>query len=544
MSSPVSERCELPDDVATLKTIINGKDSVIAELEKRVQLLLEQVTILQKYRFARSSEKWTDEDRLQLRIFDEAEAGAPAAEAPAASETEQISYTRRKKKGRKPIDDSLPRTIIIHELSEDERRCGNESCPLFGTCEKMRPVIGEQTREELEFIPAQIIVKRHVYRSYGKIDCERQAVGDEEIPEVISAPREKRLVPRSIATASLLSFIVVSKFADALPYYRLERILARIGVHISRQTICGWVIAVARACGKYLEMLHRKIREGPLINMDETTLQVLHEPNRSPYTDSYMWVIVGSDGHGRRIVMFFYVQSRSAEVGESLIAGYCGVVQSDAFKVYKRLAIREGIYDVGCWAHARRKYYEAYIGAGKKGEAAKALEFIRTIYMIENELREEELPDTEFVRERRRRVAPVLRAMRKWMIALSNSVPPKSLLGQAISYTLDEYQRLVRYLKFAFVTPDNNVAENSVRPFVVGRNNWLFNNTPLGAHASAGMYSIVETARANGLDPFHFIWRLFSELPEADTEEKLERLLPWNMEGIPPYRKDKRTRVN
>lgn len=543
MSSAGLARNILPDDVATLKTIISGKDSAIAELEKRVQLLTEQVTILEKYRFARSSEKWTDEDRLQLRIFNEAELFAGEAEAIAPEETERISYTRRKPKGRKAIDDSLPRTIIVHELSEDERRCGIESCPRFGTCTKLRPEIGVQPREELEFIPAQIIVKRHLYRSYGPIDCDEPR-GEEQL-QIINTPRERRLVPRSIATASLLSFIIVSKFADALPYYRLERILERIGVHISRQTMSSWVIAVARACWKYLELLYRKIREGPLINIDETTLQVLREPNRSPYTDSYMWVLAGSDGGTRRVVMFFYAQTRSAEVAEGLLARYAGVVQSDGYGVYKCVANRnEGIYDVGCMAHVRRKFYEAHIGAGKKGEASKALKYIRDLYTIERNLRAKGLSDDEFVRQRRLEAAPVLRSFRKWLRTMSKSVPPNTLLGKATSYAIGEYQRLVRYLKFAFVTPDNNAAERAIRPFVVGRNSWLFNNTPLGAHASAGMYSIIETARANRLDPFHFTWRLFSELPHADTEEKLERLLPWNMEGIPPYRVDERTREN
>ena len=138
--------------------------------------------------------------------------------------------------------------------------------------------------------------------------------------------------------------------------------------------------------------------------------------------------------------------------------------------------------------------------------------------------------------ERRKAAAPVFREFKKWLTTMSKTVPPQSLLGKAVSYTLSEFQRLVRYLKYAYLTPDNNVAERAIRPYVVGRKNWLFNNTPLGAHASAAMFSLVETAKANNLDPFHFMYRLFEELPEADTEEALEKLLPWNMNGIPPYK--------
>ena len=187
-------------------------------------------------------------------------------------------------------------------------------------------------------------------------------------------------------------------------------------------------------------------------------------------------------------------------------------------------------------AHSRRKFFEAHVGANKKGHAKTGLKYIKSLYRIERELRAANLPVLKFMVERRKAAAAVFRQFKKWLNTMSKTVPPKSLLGKAVSYTLSEYQRLVRYLKYAYLTPDNNVAENSIRPFVLGRKNWLFNNTPLGAYASAAMFSLVETAKANKLDPYHFMYRLLTEMPEADTEEKLEKLLPWNMEGIPPYK--------
>lgn len=528
----------LPDNVEQLKAIILGKDSVILELEKRNTLLQEQVTILEKYRFARSSERWTDDDRLQLYIFNEAESTAPP-ESSEEPETEQITYTRKKPQGRKPISDDLPRTVIVHELSDEQRRCRLEGCPEFGNCGKLRPEIGEQTREEFEFIPAQIIVKRHVYKSYGEINCETVSA-DESTPAVISAPREKRIIPRGIVTASLLAYIVASKFADALPLYRLERILRRIGVEISRQTMSGWVIAAALACEIYLDMLRRRIRAGPLINMDETKVQVLHEPGRPAERQSFMWVMVGSEADGRRIVLYHYAQTRESRVAESLLDGYSGALQTDGCPSYHAVGAREEIYHVGCLAHARRKFHEAHIGANRKGEAGTALRFIKELYRIEGELRSQELPDRQFVEQRRRLSAPVLRKLHKWLEVMSKNVLPESLLGKAVSYALGEYRRIVRYLKYSYLTPDNNIAERAIKPFVIGRKAWLFNNTPRGAHASAALYSMVETARANNLDPFHFLYRVFTELPEADTDEKLERLLPWNMNGIPAYRKQTR----
>jgi transposase len=270
--------------------------------------------------------------------------------------------------------------------------------------------------------------------------------------------------------------------------------------------------------------------------MDETPLQVLHEPNRPAESKSYMWVRVGSKGDGRRIVLYNYSPHRSSEVAESLLKGYKGALQTDGYSGYNSVSAWKGIWHVGCTLHSRRKFFEAHVGAKEKGHAKTGLKYIKKLYRIEHELRDRDLSDEEFVVARRKAAAPVLREFKKWMESMATTVPPQSLLGQAVSYTLSEYRRLVRYLKYAYLTPDNNVAEQAIRPFALGRKNWLFANTPLGAHASAAMFSLVETAKANNLDPSHFLCRLFEELPEADIEEKLEKLLPWNMTGIPPYK--------
>jgi len=260
---------ELPDDVEQLKKIIahneieiSGKDTAIAELEKRNELLMEQVRLLENYRFARSSEKWTDEDEKQLRIFNEAEAGVGEPDPDTAFETERITYTRKKgKKGRRGIPPDLPRTIIPHEFSEEQRGCQKQTCAQYGNCEKLRPVIGKEAREELEFIPAQIKVNRHEYYKYGEIDC-AEFDEDENQPGVIFVGRENRIIPRSIVTASLLSYIVVSKFDDALPFYRQQKIFGRFGILITRQNMCNWVIKASSACGDYLDLLREHVRAG------------------------------------------------------------------------------------------------------------------------------------------------------------------------------------------------------------------------------------------------------------------------------------------
>ena len=514
------------------------KDSEIAQLQRSNELLREQVRLVRKWRFARSSERWTEEDRRQLRLFDEAEAVVYGAQRQKQEqeEREEIRYRRRKprRRGRRAISKHLPRREIVHELSEQERGCGNRGCPEYGRCGKLRPVIGEEVREELEFIPAQIMVNRHVYRKYGEIVCERMDVEGEQ-PGVIEAGREKRIVSGGIVTASLLSQVIVSKFADALPLYRQQRIFKRLGVELSRQTMSGWVIEAARESGRYVELLREKIREGPLINIDETPLQVLKGEKAGG--KSWMWVMVGTEGK-RRVVVYSYSAHRDREVVKGLLEGYRGVVQSDGYAVYTALSRREGIWDVGCVAHVRRKFHEAWVGAGKKGVAAEGLKRIGQLYRIERELREQGLSEEQFSEQRRKRAAVVLRGFRRWLEETGREVVPGSLLGKAVRYAQGQYRRIVRYLKYGYVGPDNNVAENAIRPFVVGRKNWLFNNTPLGAHASAVMYTLVETAKANNKDPFHFLYRLFRELPKAESREDLEKLLPWNMDGLPEFERD------
>ena len=374
-----------------------------------------------------------------------------------------------------------------------------------------------------------------MYRKYGQIKCDDFET-DESQPGVITAPREKRIIPAAIVTASLLSHIIVSKFADVLPFYRQERIFSRLGIQLSRQNMSNWTIQASRACGVYLDLFDRKIREGPLINMDETSLQVLHEPDRPADSKSYMWVRAGSQGDDHRIVLYNYSPHRSGEVAESLLENFEGALQTDAYSGYNSVGAWKGIWHVGCMLHARRKFFEAHVVAKKKGHAKTGLKYIKKLYRIEHELRDASLQDDEFVIARRKAAAPVLREFKKWLEAMAKTVPPQSLLGRAVSYTLSKYKRLVRYLKFAYLTPDNNAAEQAIRPFAVGRRNWLFNNSPLGAHASVAMFSFVETAKANNLDPFHFMYRLFQKLPEADTAAALEKLLPWNMTGIPLYR--------
>lgn len=508
----------LPNDVEELKQLILEMQQKQAVMESEMDLLKEENKFLRGLRYARKSEKWTAEDKAQMLLFNEAEQlTIPIQE----EEPESKKKSSSERKGRQPIPENIPREEVIHDLTDEEKNCPH--------CSKERPVIGREETEEFQFIPARLIVRRHVCLKYGPCNCD-PFKNNEDFPAIIKAKAPPRIMPGSIASSGLLSYIFTSKFCDALPFNRMERIFQRVGVHISRTNMANWAIKTARACEPLVELMRRLTREGPLINMDETSIQVLKEPGRKPENKSYMWVTVGSN-ENRKIVLFNYSQTRKEEIPLTLLDGFSGILQTDGYAGYHKAVAQYSLYHTGCLAHAKRKFNQAADVSKKKGKAEEALTFIRKIYRIEKELRNKQLDDCDFAVQRRKLVIPVWQKFHKWLRAMENVVPPGSKVGQAISYTLKEYQKMVRYMKNACTTPDNNIAENAIRPFVVGRKNWLFSDIPRGAYASATLYSLVETAKANGMEPQDYLFMLFEKLPLIDRNDSfaLEGLLPWNI---------------
>ncbi|RZW13674.1 MAG: IS66 family transposase, partial [Desulfobulbaceae bacterium] len=340
-------------------------------------------------------------------------------------------------------------------------------------------------------------------------------------------------VPKGIASAGLLAHILTAKFADALPFYRQEKQFARLGVDIGRATMCNWAMKAAEACEPLLELLSQEIRSGPLINIDETTVQVLREPGRSPTTKSYMWIFRGGDPDKPSLI-YQYAPTRSGTVASSFVMEYEGAVQTDGYVGYDFLDADESIVHLGCWAHARRTFMDAAKAGSskskKRGSVDVALGYIRKLYAIEKQAKVQKLDAEQVVALRQREVKPMLEKFRKWLEKKSLQVVPKSLLGKAVSYTLAQWPRLVSYLSVGYATPDNNLAENAIRPFVVGRKNWLFAGTPEGAAASAAIYSLIETAKANKLDTYKYLRYLFENLPFAESKEDYRNLLPQQLE--------------
>jgi len=507
----------LPDNTDSLKRIIVDLQE---RYDKETGLLLEQIRHLRDKLFGRKSDKVAAGTAVPLPLFDMPE---PEDEVLPAAEAEEIQVPAhtRKKCGRKALPENLPRVEVVHDLPAAEKvcRCG---------CELSR--IGEEVSEQLDIVPAKIRVIRNIRPKYACRQCEGL---ENDGPTVKIAPVPAQIIPKSMATAGLLAHVLTAKFVDALPFYRQEKQLERLGVELGRSTMCNWALKAVEACQPLLNLLREEVLAGRLVNVDETTVQVLKEPGRDPTTKSYMWIFRRGDPD-KSVLIYQYHPTRAGDVAAEFLRGYEGYVQTDGYSGYNFLDSDPHICHIGCWAHARRKFMDVIKAQGKNrkkiGSADVALKYINDLYRVEKEAKKNQWPPALIYQERQEKSAPILAQFRQWLTKRSGQTPPEGLLGKAISYTLKQWDRLVGYLKDGNLSPDNNAAENSIRPFVVGRKNWLFAGTPEGAEASAALYSLIETAKANDLEPYSYLRHIFEKLPMATTLEDVEELLPWRLD--------------
>jgi len=510
---------KLPDDAAALKEIIAFHLNQQEKFQERIDYLEQMIRLLQKELFGRKSEKHILPDHEQRQLFDPIE--EPESDRRIFEEKIVIPEHTRKKQGRKPLPVDLPREDVIHDIPEEEKQC---DCGATLSC------IGQDVSEKLDYVPAKIRVIRHIRYKYACKSCEGV---ESQGPTVKIAPPPVQLIPKSIATEGLIAHLIVSKFADGLPLYRQQKIFSRLGIDLSRATMANWVVNAGRQCQPLIELLQEEIRSGPLINIDETPYQVLNEPGRHNTSKSYMWVFKGGQENSPGL-LYQYHRTRSGEAALNFLGNYQGYVQSDAFSGYERLSEKKGIRHMGCWAHARRNFVNV-IKAKKKNRsnqiqpkslADEALEFIGRLYQIEKEAKIKNLEAIQIYQLRQEKAKPVLEAFKIWLTAKQQITPPKGLLGKAVNYTLNHWGKLVVYIEDGRLSPDNNAAENAIRPFVLGRKNWLFAGHPNGAEAGATFYSLVETAKANGLEPYKYLRYIFEKLPLARTEQEYKNLLP------------------
>lgn len=491
----------LPDDPDALKDII-------VRLQGKLDFFEEQLRLSRVKQFAAS----TEASPGQGELFNEAEAAIDTAATQTLDEPcEEIRYTR-KKPTRKPLPVDLPREEIVHDIPDDEKVC---AC-----CQGQLHKMGEERSEQLEYIPATLKVIEHVRPKYSCRTCEKEQTH----MHIVIAPMPTSPIPKSIATPSLLSQIITHKYQYALPLYRQETLFKQYGIDLSRKTLSNWVIKCADLLKPLIDRLKEQLKEQPVIHADETTVKVINDDKHI----SYMWLYCsGTDGPGdsasHNIVLYDYQPTRAGRCAADYLSGYTGYLQVDGYAGYEQTEATL----VGCLAHARRKFVEAEKAQqkGKTGKANWAINQLQKLYRIEKQLAGKD--SDERYRLRQEKAKPILDDFKVWLDKSVQQVVPKSLIGKAIQYSVNQWDKLVRYLDDERLSIDNNRAERAIKPFVIGRKNWMFSNTSNGANASAVLYSLIETAKANGIEPVKYLTHLLAELPKRKSDDGLDDLLPW-----------------
>jgi len=500
----------------------------IWELTNENLLLKEECAIAKYKQYARSSEQFKLDPNQKL-LFDEESVNKNTKGPVDDIEYKEVKSYKRRKCGRKPIDPNLPREDVIIDIDESEKTCG---------CGTKLTKIGEETSEKIEYEPQKIKVKRFIRPKYACRHCE--GTEDEEKQTVRIAAVPPSIIPKGIATPSLASHIIINKFEDHLPYNRQEKVFKRIKIAISRQDMSNWQQYIYAKIKPVFDLLKKAVKKGPVTKMDETTTQVMGEKDRKDTQLSYMWLVRGGLPE-EPVALYEYRETRSAYNVKEILEGYKGFLQTDGYEAYdSALKGNKDIIHAGCFAHARRHFIEA-IEISSQAEAAKTgVQFIKKLYEIESKLRErykkekyEKYSDEEkrkiFLRVRQLCVYDPLKKFKEWLLKVKDEYPPSLKFGKAVNYSLSQWDKLVVYLQSPYLTPDNNESERLIRPFVLGRGNWLFSKSPGGAESSCGMYTLIQTAKLNGLNPQEYLQALFEKAPEVSSPEGWEKLLPWNI---------------
>lgn len=496
----------------TMSVAINTADNTfstealqreIQSLRTQVAVLTEQLASLKKKFFGRSSEKQVD--ILTQTFFDLFDSIAPE-QTKTPVEVITVPAHTRKRGGRKKLSDALPRVERRLELSDEEKLCK--------TCGTMMEVIGEDISERGEITPPKIFVEKII-----RPRCVCRACN--------SAPVAKQLpyvLPHSIAGNSMFAYAVTAKFCDAIPFYRLEGILSRYGVHYPQANMSNNVMQFHEKYGeKIVTLLEKQITQGSILHIDETTMQVMREENRKNTTKSYAWTFSGGNA-----VLFTYRPTREAKFIYDILEKYRGAVMTDGYSAYDSVFATLQLSHAACHAHVRRYFVEA-LEAGKDERAKIAIEFYTELYGIEKIAREKNYEGDALIAFRQEHSKPILNKFREWLYELRPKIHnSKGLLATAVNYTVKQWPKLVLYLGNPAIPIDNNAAENKIRPFVIGRKNWLLAGSPRGAEAACMFYSLVETAKVNGHDPFAYLVNLFKALPYAENDADIERLMPYN----------------
>jgi transposase len=478
------------------------KQEIIAHKERYIRLIEEFK--LEKYRrYSSSSEK----NILQSDLFDEPDVELTEELKEELDDTIDIkSYKRKKHPVRKPIPKDIPRETILHDISDSEKIC---SC---GT-ELVR--IGEEVSEQIKYIPAQLSVVQHIRPKYACRPCQEN---------VKIAPLPTLLLPKSIAGPELVAYTIIAKYCDHIPLYRQQAIWDRFNIDMPRSSLCGWLMKVAELCEPLMKAMQQLIVAYDYAQADETTVQVLAEIGRDNKTKSYMWCYRG--GGEKTSVIYEYQPTRGGYHAELFLKGFKGYLQSDAYSGYNFSEKNADIVRVGCMAHARRKFADIVKVTKSPGLAHEAIKIFKALYKIEKEANENNLLSKDRFILRSKKSKYILDQFKIWLDVNLTKTPLQSKIHDAIRYTLSNWEFLNQYLHDGRIEIDNNLIENAIRPFALGRKNWLFKGSPAGAKAGALFYSLIETCKANNIEPYKYFCAMLPRIRLCKADEDYRALLP------------------
>lgn len=486
--------------IAANESVITANNNLKIELNN----LQQQLQLLKQAIFGKRSEKIAslNVDQLSM-LFNEAEYISDKA-SDTLEEGEDETLVTKKKKGRKPLSKDIPRERIIHELPESELACA---------CGGRLEHIGEETSEELHHIPATLVVREHVRYKYACKCCQET---------IKRAPPPFRVLDKCLASSGMLADVLVKKYEDHLPLYRQSQIWQRQDIDLSRSTLSNWVLGCAEKLKPLIEIFKAEIVTSNYVCSDETPINVL-----SNTAKSYMWVHM--IGHReRRAIIFEYEPNRRGSNADEFLKDFAGYHQCDAYSGYLKLHEKEQVIGVGCAAHARRKFMEIIKSVKTEGFSHKAVALFNKLYAIEKKIYWH--PPDIIKAERQKHAAPILEDLYELLNYHKDLTPPQGVLSKAINYTLNQWENLTRYLENGMLRIDNNDTEQIIRPFAIGRSNWMFCNSESGANASSIIYSVIATCKANKVNSYNYLKYVLENIYLAVTEEDLRALLPYNID--------------
>lgn len=505
---------QLLEENARLMALIGQQKQTIEQQKSSIDLLKHQLHLFRTARFGRKSEKDVVPEQMALQ-FDETYTSSEiniSAEASAQEQTETITYTRSKKgTGRKALPKSLPYVEQIHDLNDEEKQC---------TCGCALTHIDDEVTEQLDVLPQMTFRVVHIRKKYACKGCEET---------IRLAKLPKQPIDKSIATPGLLAAVINSKFNCHMPLYRQEQMFTQANISVTRATLSNWLIKSAHLLTPLVKLMESDILEYDIAYADETSLQVLKEKDRAATQKSYMWLFLGGPP-SRRAVVYQYHPTREHRIAHDFFADFKGYVHADCYNAYVTLGQQEHIHHVACWAHARRYFVDVAKSHKKEGLAHQVVALMNKLYKIERELKDTNTTPALVFMTRVKKSKPILLQIKALLDDAQLKVPPKSPLGAALFYSLTHWEALNIFLFDGRLELDNNLSERTIKPFVIGRKNWLFHGNDVGAKAGSILFSLIETCKQNKVEVFSWLKYVLTHIHQALTIKQLEKLLPYNID--------------